>query len=313
MKQILPRRILLRMSTMCFGLLMICTAGSIHASENASQSEPLYIYSFTGNPSVEHNLGVLPDILMALGEIPNKPLKQKMDAILSHRNREDRFREAFGCMPISEKPGGCSKIEFLSAVPFEGEWKPSSELLAAMQRDAVQTAWVLHVTEQFHVGGYFLSATATKIYSDANDKQKRARRVNAMYWTCYSKELDALRRSIDVKQKGVTPAFGSKEALAAFWYEGNPSRLESEIDKSPAALADMLSVLMTLPLGSRTVSPPEQLTKLPKLRTLDRAGVASCGGGYCSTWVRQEFPERILVEADWQGRPWLLSLPRWEK
>jgi hypothetical protein len=29
--------------------------------------------------------------------------------------------------------------------------------------------------------------------------------------------------------------------------------------------------------------------------------------------IRQEFSDRILVETDWQGRPWLLSLPRWQK
>jgi hypothetical protein len=300
---------LIWIAVMCLGL------GAVRSSLSDELSlgpEPLYIYSFAGNPAIEHNQGVIGSILLTIGEAPNKPLKEKMDALLNQRNREGQLREVFGCMMIEDKSKGCRKVVVLSKPPFENAWIPSEELADAMRRENINTAWAIHITEQFHVGGYFLSGVANKIYADEKGKQQ-VHRVNAMYWTSYSKQLDATLRSVDLKEKGVKPPLGSKEARAAFWYDGDPSRLASEIDNSPAALAELLSIVMMLPVGSRTVSPPEVFSGLPKLKRLESGGKASCNGAYCGTRVRQEFSDRIHVEADWQGRPWLLSIPRWQR
>jgi hypothetical protein len=297
-------------------LISLCLIGGVThttlGAEPSSDDEPLYIYLSTGNQVIESNQGLVGSILLSLGEIPNKSLKEKMDALLDQRNRRDQFKQAFGCLLLQDKSGNCRKVVFLTKRPFADNSTPSDEVNAVMQADAIKATWVLHIVEQFNVAGYFLNATASRIYTDEKGKQ-RVRRVNAAYWTAYSKKLDALQRSVAANSKAVTPLLGSKAAVAAFWYEGAPSRLESEVDRSPAVVADMLAVVMALPVDSRTVSPPEEFTKLPKLKTLESTGKGSCTGAYCGTRIRQESSDRILVEADWQSLPWLMSLPRWQE
>ncbi len=276
-------------------LLTVGDVGSAFGSESSETAPPLFVYSFTGNPEIQHDLGIIVSILLELGEVPNKPLREKLNAALGQRNREERFRDVLGCALVEDASKGCRKVVFLVKPPFEADWIPSDELREAIQREDAGDAWAIHLTEQFHVGGYFLSAVASKIYVDSKNRE-RIHRVHAMYWTSYSKQLDAMLRSVGLKQKGVMPPLGSKEAKAGFWYGGTPSRLESEIDKSPAALAELLSVVMSLPVGSRSVSPVEKFSLLPKLRSLRSRGEASCSGAYCGTRVRQEFADRIHVE-----------------
>lgn len=292
-------------------------AGESEPSDAAAEPGPVFVYSFTGNPGPATRLpGVLgpmiSDMFVDFGERPNKPLLAELNSVLDESSRQHRLEEAFSCafnQPGSDK---CRKVVFLAQAPFRGTDKrliPSDELSPLLENYSDKHVWVLHLTEQFHVGGYNFSAGATETFLDASG-QRRFRLVTAMYMDPYSARLDALARGLPLDAHGVTPRFGSKEARAVYWLGGSPRRLDTAVLNGPRALADLLTLMKDLPLDSKLVSTPQAFKELPKLSDLQKKRLASCSAAYCGTRVFRDLGDRLYLEADWQNRPWLISAPR---
>ncbi len=310
----------LHLSLLLFALSLAPSATLLAAASESSAAEPgpVLVYSFTGNPgpatSLPGLLGpMISDMVVTLGDRPNKPLLAELNSVLDESNRQHRLEEAFSCAfnePGSDK---CRKVMFLTKAPFQGTAKklvPSDELSSLLLQYPDKHVWVLHLTEQFHVGGYNLSAGATETFVDASGN-RRFRLVTAMYMDPYSSRLDALSRGLPMDARGGEPRFGSKEARAAYWLGGSPRRLDTAVLNSPRAVADLLALMKDLPFDSKRVSTEQAFSEHPKLGELRKNGQASCSAAYCGTRVFRDLGDRLYLEADWQGRPWLISAPRW--
>jgi hypothetical protein len=314
-------RLLLRITLLLLAvspLASVTLPAAESAPTQAAEPGPVFVYSFTGNPGPATKLpGVLgpmvSDLLVDFGERPNKPLLTELNSVLDQSSRQQRLAQAFSCAfnePGSDK---CRKVEFLSQAPFGGtprKLTPSDELASLLQRYPDKRVWVLHLTEQFHVGGYFLSAGATETFVDAAGN-RQFRVVTAMYAEPYSNRLDALSRGLPMDARDVTPRLGSKEARALYWLGGSPRRLDAAVLNGPRALADLLTLMKDLPLDSKLVSTRQAFDEHPKLGELRSKGEASCSAAYCGTRVFRDLGDRLYLEADWQNRPWLISAPRW--
>jgi hypothetical protein len=295
------------------------TAAESEISASAAERGPVFVYSFTGNPHPGSPVGmgyltpVVTDMLVAFGERPNKPLLAELNSVLDQSNRQRRLEEAFSCAFNESGSDTCRPVVFLAQPPFGGTDRnlvPSEELASLLRNYPDKRVWILHVTEQFHVGGYNLSAGATETLVDASGN-RRFRTVTAMYMDPYSNRLDALSRGLPINATGLTPRLGSKEARANYWLGSSPRRLDTAVLNAPRELGDLLTLMKDLPFDSKLVSTPEAFKQHPKLGELRRKGQASCTAAYCGTRVFRDLGDRLYLEADWRGRPWLISAPRW--
>ncbi|WP_116807348.1 hypothetical protein [Steroidobacter cummioxidans] len=315
-----PGGILFIMQRRCWALLLCGLAGLHFFNVAAAEGEmstageaPLFIYSFTGNPKVSSgNLpwgtAMIAEGLASLGDMPNKPLVEKMKSELDQVDQKQRFQSSFGCLFSP-----CKQVQLLTKPPFQymraSVIETSDEITGLLDHHKTGSVWVLDITEQFHVGGYNLSVRATEAYFDAAGV-RQYRPLQVMYWDPYSARLDATSRGMATPDAKARPRFNTKEAKAAYWFGTSPTRLQSAMSAAPSGAADLLKLMIDLPRDSSLVSGREAFGKLPKLKELRSKKEASCTAAYCSTRVLQDLGERLYLEADW-GMPWLISTPRW--
>jgi hypothetical protein len=92
-------------------------------------------------------------------------------------------------------------------------------------------------------------------------------------------------------------AKGDTAKLAAWWAEGSPPRLASEVDQGLEELRQMLGMLeREVRLDGET---PAGWAELPKMKELEKAGRIKCGGMTCGVQ---------RVAKDLGARVWLLSI-----
>jgi hypothetical protein len=303
-----------------FGLASIYFFNASAAeNEQASPREaPLFIYYFAGNPQVKTDglpwgTALIADAVVSFGEHSNKSLLDKLRNEVNQKDKKERFQNSLGCMLSADGSEPCSQIRFLTKAPFEDAGirvgKSSDELKNLLDAYGSQNIWILNVTEQFHVGGYYFSVRAIEAYVDPAGV-RRYRAVQAMYADPYSARMDAISRGLSGDDSKVDPRYGSKEAKAAYWLGTTPTRLENAIAAAPQAVTALLRLMNNLPRENVLVSDSEVFSKLPKLGKLRSNNQASCTAAYCSMRVLQDFGDRLYLEADW-GIPWLISAPRW--
>lgn len=315
-----PDGIVFIMQRRCWALLLCGLAGLHFFNVAAAEGEmatageaPVFIYSFTGNPNVSTSgmvwgAAMVADAISSIGDIPNKPLVEKLKSELDQVDQKQRFQSSFGCLFSP-----CKRVQLLTKPPFEyaraSVTKTSDEMTGLLAPYKTGSVWVLDITEQFHIGGYDLAVRATESYFDAAGA-RRYRALQVIYWDPYSARLDATSRGMPATDAKARPRFGSKEAKAAYWFGTSPTRLQSVMSAAPSGAAALLKLMIDLPRDSTLVSGREAFGKLPKLKELRSKKEASCTAAYCSTRVFQDLGDRLYLEADW-GMPWLISTPRW--
>lgn len=312
--------IVFAMPRRCWALLLCGLAGLHFFHVAAADGEianageaPIFVYSFTGNPNVSTSslpwgTAMVAEAITSIGDIPNKSLVEKLKRELDQVNQQQRFESSFGCLFSP-----CKQVQLLAKPPFEymraSVTNTSDEMTGLLDHYKAGSIWILHMTEQFHVGGYNLAVRATEAYFDAaGARQYRALQV--FYWDPYSARLDATSRGMPAPDGKARPRFGTKEARAAYWFGTSPTRLQNAMAAAPSGAAALLKLLIDLPRDSTLVSGREAFDKLPKLKELRSKKEASCTAAYCSTRVLQDLGDRLFLEADW-GMPSLISTPRW--
>jgi hypothetical protein len=75
------------------------------------------------------------------------------------------------------------------------------------------------------------------------------------------------------------PPFGTKAALAQFWFAGGPSQIERDVVQAPIEINLMLQATLQVPEDRKQVSAPERYKTLRKLSDLRENNLASSVGG----------------------------------
>jgi len=286
---------------------------SAHA-EAAAQA-PVFIYSFTGNPDIDDVVdrsdtmadGVLVSILLDLGERANRPDVAALRAALGNLSQRARFESTIGCAFV-DLGEPCQPIVFLSEDPLKTR-SGVEELFAQFDDYSMTSAWVVHVIEQAHQGGYNLSLTARRL-SRAGDDLEEGRQAVVMYRDLFSKSSDAYARGLAIDDRSASPKIGSKDARALYWISGEPPRIEVLVRESPQGAADMLSYLLNFTDGKSYKEFKAAANTLPKARDANLYSGQKCRAraGMCNMRVVDRTDDRVRVLwAPGRDMPYMMS------
>jgi hypothetical protein len=279
-------------------------------SGRASSAGPVFVVYSAGNPGQSRSLGLVPDVLVALGEKANAPyLAQLLERTQSVDLRE-RLGAAFACTFAADAAAGCEHVELLDRFPVAQS--ADDPLLRAMRERSLERAWVLNVTEQFYKAGYNFGVGATE-FEIRNGALEAGRELRAMYMHSYSAAGDAVSRGLPRDAKSATPRFGSKEARTSFWLAGDPAQIEKLIAAAPAGAAAQLRELAArsaeVPLTKERLA--AQTAALPTLGDLEKRGEAACAVYYCNLRVYAQDEDRIQAVGFIGQWPYAVSVNRW--
>lgn len=286
---------------------------STHAQDDAQA--PVFIYSFIGNPDIDDVVdrsntmadGLLVSILLDLGERANRPDVAALQAALGELSQRERFEKTIGCTFVGDGEP-CQPIVFLSEDPLKTR-SGIEELFAQFDKDGISSAWVVHVIEQAHQGGYNLSLTARRL-SRAGDDLEESRQAVAMYRDLFSKGSDAHVRGLARNDRSASPKVGSKDARALYWISGEPPRIEVLVRESPQGAADMLRYLLNFTDGKSYKEFKAAAKALPKARDANLYGGEKCRAraGMCDGRVVDRTEDRVrLLWAPGGDVPYMMS------
>lgn len=264
--------------------------------------EPVFIYSFTGNPDLDDIVGrsdtmadgVLIRLLFDFGERANRPDVAALQAALGSLSQRERFENTVGCAFVG--PGEpCQPIVFLAENPFRTR-SGIDELLSGYDEYNISDAWVVYIMEQAHQGGYNLSLTAHRLSRAGHDLEER-RQAAVMYRDLYSKGSDAHARGLAIDDRSASPKIGSNDARALYWMSGEPPRIEVLVRESPQRAVDMLRYLLDFTDGKSYKEFKTAANALPKARDANLYGGEKCRAraGICKMRVVDRTEDRVRV------------------
>ncbi len=282
--------------------LLVFALGPSSTHAEASVDEPVFVYSFTGNPDLDDVVdrsgtmadGVLVSILLDLGERANRPDVAALQAALGELSQRERFENTIGCVFVD--PGeACQPIVFLTENPLKTR-SGVEELFARFDEYSVTSAWLVYVIEQAHQGGYNLSLTARRL-SRAGDDVEESRQAIVMYRDLFSKGSDAHARGLAINDRSASPKIGSKDARALYWISGEPPRIEALVRESPRGAADMLRYLLNMTDGKSYKEFKATANELPKASDADLYNGEKCRAraGMCNMRVVDRTEDRVRV------------------
>jgi len=258
---------------------MLAIALFMTASEAWSASAPVAIiqpanFEATSDPVAKEKGGLLVMLLEGNANKESERQIARFHADLGDAAFAERLAKSFACIGADAVSDACTP-----AIPLTGNSAQALVELSKLEHKRVLVVRLHPMKTDFRI-------RMRAVVNDANvnaDGLKPVRVFTAVYETRVPADLEKAGKS--------DPA-----AVAAWWSEGSPTRLQREVDKGIEELRQMLSLLDREVPADNSV--PAGWAELPNMDALKEAGRIKCGGGGCRT-------QKVLRDSG--SRVWLTT------
>ncbi|MEO8019956.1 MAG: hypothetical protein ABI769_19265 [Pseudomonadota bacterium] len=256
----------------------ICAVLALLAPAALAATAPVAIvlptsFEVYSDPEARAKFGLLIGLLE--GSVNKKSATQiaRFNVDLDDPGFAERLVNSLSCIGAEVVSEACPAAKLLSGSATE-----ASLQLKSLGGDRVLVIRVHPLKTDFRIR---MRAIVTDIRVDAPQTPQRV--LTAVYETRVPAAIEAQFKKDPAK-------------LAAWWSEGSPSRLRTEVDAGMEQLRQMLTLLdREVPADN---SAPAGWSGLPTMAALMKAGRVKCGGGGCKT-------QRILRDSG--ERLWLVT------